>query len=47
MRRTLITRIPGRHALAYRADAFDQRTAEIVQLHYFGLLGRYDIIKVM
>jgi hypothetical protein len=47
MRRTLITRVPGRYAVAYRADAVNQRTTELVQLHYFGLLGRYDIIKFM
>jgi len=47
MRRTFIALVAGRYPIANRADPINQRAAKLVQLHNFGLLGSYDIIKFM
>ena len=45
MRRTLVGRIPGRRAVTKRPHPFEQRPAQLLEIHDTRLLARHDLVE--
>ena len=47
MRRTLVSRVTGRHAIAQRSYPFEQRPAKLLEAHDSRLLACHDLVQLV